>query len=193
MSVHPLMSLQIPVFFTPKAMQRYEATLHVSTILEGQELSWNYPVIGLAQFKVPHLAHVKCVSRSAFESIWDIDLHHNDAENQEFHISLEKSNIHILSKSLKLVEPTHVHEYARVDDDLHRLASPRRTRDDDTDSSMNITKTSDISVHENDNEDENETMRNLLDKTIRISTVKYAKKQPTKNNISVRVKQLTVN
>ena len=100
--VTPNSSLQIPIFFSPNTMKKYNANLVISTIIQRddnkgnksseRELIWNYPIIGLAEYKSSQLLKINCNARETFHKIWNVELDNYDYDKQqddEFSIDVE--------------------------------------------------------------------------------------------------------
>eukprot|EP01084_Bolivina_argentea_P003760 7080_1 len=96
-SIAPNSSLQIPIFFSPNTMKKYTSNLVICTNnYNERELVWNYPIIGLAEYKSSQVLNIKCNARETFHKIWNLQLdnyfnNNNDNDNEdEFKIEIEK-------------------------------------------------------------------------------------------------------
>ena len=71
--INPNSSLQLPIFFSPNTMKKYSSNLVISTVINpdkdnnsnaSKELIWNYPIIGLAEYKSAQSLNIKCNAKN---------------------------------------------------------------------------------------------------------------------------------
>ena len=119
----PNESFQVPIFFSPKNMIKYQSNVKIITEYQKdnghyKEILWNYPINGIPQYTLTQNLSIKCSTNDYFKKIFSVELPHyicnkgndnfsmeshlneNDVFNEYFNIKLMKH--HLSSNNDKL-------------------------------------------------------------------------------------------
>jgi hypothetical protein len=71
-TMNPFATLQIPFTFTPLQMKEYKSTVVIE--IPGEDISWKYPILGVAEAVTTETFSFKCQSRISLEKIIQISI-----------------------------------------------------------------------------------------------------------------------